>query len=202
MSRACGGCGLINEGDTSAPDAACPECGTPYRRASHNLKSQRRTDDTPENLNKARKAVAAKRADAEKRGIFRYVVFAVIAACAWFVYSAMKPSDDRPAASQSRQPKPCDRADAHCIAQDIIATIQAPCTRAVEAKLKYIPTWTDGTFDWRFGSPMWYDPPRTLIFHGNFLVATNGFGAKSKASYFCVTSTSGTVLKAEIHDLP
>lgn len=154
---------------------------------------------TKPDIEKARAALAAKRAKDGNRASFRALVAGAFALCLWFAYSAItapEPPPPAPATSTA-----CDNFDAQCVAARISSGVQGPCSRAVESLLAFKPEWTDGLLTSRFDRAMWYEPGQTLIFHGRELKATNAFGATLSPGYFCITSTTGTVIRAGIPDL-
>lgn len=109
-----------------------------------------------------------------------------------------KPSTERPYAYEPR----CDADDSACLGTQIIDLVQEPCTRALEAQLQYPPDWNDSSWQRRFASPAWYQPPDQLIFYGRQATVRNALGMELTPHYFCVVTRSGAAVKAGIPDLP
>lgn len=154
--------------------------------------------DEREALERARQLITnRRRAEAARNPVMPWLMLAgavvVIAGVSWFTGR----DDPNPYYTA-----PCNEDHASCHASKIAASIQAPCSRAIESQLMFPPTWHDSSFGRRFDSAAWYDPPRALIFYGRSLTVSNALGAELRPHYFCVTTRSGTVLKAGIPDLP
>lgn len=62
-----------------------------------------------------------------------------------------------------------------------------PCTRAIEAKLRFDHEWTSGPIFQRFPNVAWKDPENGVFtLFGSALRAQNAFGAMQNADYACV----------------
>ena len=102
--------------------------------------------------------------------------------------------------------KPASKSAAECI-KDLkcwsdkhAATAYGPCTRAIEAQLRFAHEWTSGVMAPRFPRIGWKDPTKgQMTFFGDELRMQNAFGAMQKAEYACVFDpASGQVLQVAV----
>lgn len=179
------------------PTVFCPKCG-------HRLEldpQQKPAAIVPKNLADARRSVAkireGKQASAEKRN---KIIVTVVGAVLIYLYVFRQPAQESEdaLAQVAEQQAPCGSDDGACIANRIAWKIQSPCAQAIERQISRRFEWTDGALESKFEPGGWYEPPRSLIFLGRHLMVQNVFGADEQQGYFCVTTPSGSVIKAGI----
>jgi hypothetical protein len=90
------------------------------------------------------------------------------------------------------------RQDIACWSKRHSARARSPCTRAIEAQLRFAHEWTDGLTSPRFPRVGWKDPATgSFTLFGDALRVQNAFGAMQRADYACVYHPeSGTVEQA------
>lgn len=107
-------------------------------------------------------------------------------------------SGDKALDAQSADAKACEGTDAQCLGRKALIHASDTCLSRIESQLSFVPEWDNGLLQPRLTTQGWYQPGQTLIHDGNSLIAQNGFGAKKRVRYFCVTTVSGAYVKSGI----
>ena len=179
------------------PTVFCPKCG-------HRLDliaPQKPEAPVPKHLADARRSVGKirkkKQAAVEKRNkVFAAVAGLILVYLLFFRQPAQE--SEAALAQVAAQQVPCRADDAACLASRIAGRVQSPCAQAIERQISRRFEWTDGALERKFEPGGWYEPSRSVIFLGRHLMVQNVFGADERQGYFCVTTPSGSVIKAGI----
>lgn len=147
-------------------------------------------DQSSAPLEKARDAVRRSRHKKQKKTKAAAIFIGLpLIAVLWYINS--RNHTDLP------EKKVCAETDGVCIGDKWLSQSRGKCTAALENQLAFIPTWTDSLTQPRFAATGWYEPMKSVIYTGNAIEVMNGFGAKTRAQYFCVVSVnSGAVIKS------
>lgn len=207
MVRTCLKCEHLNPAAPGDDLDACPNCGAIYSRVEAAVARQRASDlrasFDPKRLGSFF-GVTTQWSRLKQLGFLLLGICLLVAiGMALFAQNADPVEyDSPPATGEARRarvvespsqavevppnPAACDTDDAICIGKRDLYQASGPCSRAVEMQLTYRHEWQDTWYEEKFDQVMWYEPTRTILFHGNRLQAQNGFGAWKKLSYSCI----------------
>lgn len=166
------------------------------------MPTERQEEQERQALKRARSLLASKRRAAERRSksapTLTIAALTIIGVALTFAFDR----DAQPSRYDAAGAANCGTHDSACLGARIISEVQAPCSRAIEAQLQAAPEWRDSAWERRFHSPAWYQPPDQLIFYGSRATVQNALGLKLEPAYFCVVTRGGTVVRADLVDLP